>query len=99
MAELSTLIMHDGSRYFGDLPQTTNWYLVRDEVVKLPGAELKSFVTDHITEAWIDFSYQGHQFSINDQYGDYWFFVKDPACPDAILLAVLEHFKSLLVTD
>ena len=88
--------MHDGSRHFGDLPQTRLWYDVRDHVEKLSGAVLTGFVTDHVTEAWIDFSYADHRFSINDQYGDYWFFVEDPACPDAVLLQVLNHFEHVL---
>jgi hypothetical protein len=93
---LINLIMHDGSRHFGDLPQTVLWYAVCDHVAQLPGATLTGFVTDGVTEAWIDFAYQGHSFSINDQFGDYWFFVKDPACPDEILREVLNHFADLL---
>lgn len=93
---LINLIMHDGSRHFGDLPQTALWYAVRDHVVRLPGAALTGFVTDDVTEAWIDFTYRGHAFSINDQFGDYWFFVKDPACPDDVLSEVLSHFAKLL---
>ena len=93
---LINLIMHDGSRHFGDLPQTRLWYAVRDHVARLPGVVLTGFVTDDVTEAWIDFTYQGHAFSINDQFGDYWFFVNDPACPDDVLNDVLSHFAELL---
>ncbi len=93
---LYDLIMPDGSRHFGDLPQTMLWYAVRDHVEQLPGATLTGFVTDDVTEAWIDFSYQGHAFSINDQLGDYWFFVNDPACPDSLLRDVLDHFAQVL---
>ena len=93
---LINLIMHDGSRHFGDLPQTALWYDVRDHVARLPGAQLTGFVTDDITEAWIDFTYRQHDFSINDQFGDYWFFVSDPACPDEVLNEVLSHFAELL---
>ncbi|MCI0581186.1 MAG: hypothetical protein L0332_07410 [Chloroflexi bacterium] len=94
--QILNLTMHDGSRRFGDLPQSALWYAVRDHVGRLPGAKLTGFVTDHVTEAWIDFTYQGHTFSINDQFGEYWFFVRDPGCPDDILLAVLRHFRLLL---
>lgn len=90
--------MRDGSRNFADLPQTQLWYAVRDHISALPGACLTSFITDGVTEAWIDFTYRNHHFSINDQYGDYWFFVKDPKCPDEILEEVYEHFHKLLVT-
>ena len=93
---LLNVTMHDGSRHFGDLPQTVLWYALRDHVAELPGAVITRFLTDHVTEAWIDFTYAGHEFSINDQFGEYWFFVKDPACPNEIMQAVLEHFAQLL---
>lgn len=88
--------MNDGSRHFGDLPQTALWYDVRDHASKLEGVVVTSFITDHVTECWIDFSYSGHAFSMNDQFGDYWFFVNDPACVDDILQRVLSHFRLLL---
>jgi hypothetical protein len=87
--------MNDGSRHFGDLPQTVLWYELRDHIERLDGAKVTDFVTDHITEAWIDFSYRGYRFSVNDQFGDYWFFVEDPNCPDEILNAVLSHCEML----
>ena len=90
--------MKDGSRHFAGLPQTTLWYDVRDHVDRLTGATLTGFVTDHVTEAWIDFTYAGHHFSINDQGGQYGFFVVDPACPDEVLLRVLRYFEHLLVS-
>lgn len=97
MAEkLLSMIMNDGSRHFGDLPQTVLWYELRDHIERFDGAAVTGFVTDHVTEAWIDFSYRGYQFSVNDQFGDYWFFVDNPECPDKILEAVLSHCEVLL---
>ncbi|HEV8431063.1 MAG TPA: hypothetical protein VGQ41_24380 [Pyrinomonadaceae bacterium] len=95
-AKLLTIEMKDGSRHFGDLPQTVLWHQLRSHIEKLAGAEVTNFVTDNVTEAWIDFSYRGYCFSINDQFGDYWFFVNDPKCPDEILEAVLSHCELLL---
>ncbi len=89
--------MADGSRNFASLPQSVSWYDLRDQIANLPGAKLTGFVTDHVTEAWIDFTYLGHNFSVNDQNGEYWFFVGDPGCPDHILQAVLDHCKGLLI--
>jgi hypothetical protein len=94
--ELLNLIMHDGSRQFGELPQNASWYKLRDHIGNLNGAKVTDFVTDNVTEAWIDFTFRGSQFSVNDQFGDYWFFVKDPYCPDDILHAVLSHCRLLL---
>ncbi len=86
----------DGSRHFGALSQSLSWEQVRDHVSTLQGAELEGFLTDHVTEAWIDFSHRNYKFTINNQFGEYWFFVSDPNCPDEILLQVLAHFDQLL---
>jgi hypothetical protein len=94
--KLLNLTMNDGSRCFGALPQTALWYDVRDHTEKLSGVTLTGLTTDHVTEAWIDFEYRGHNFSINDQFGEYWFFVEEPDCPDGILEQVLAHFRILL---
>jgi hypothetical protein len=83
--------MNDGSRHFGELPQTVLWYDLRDHIEKLEGAVITGFLTDDVTEAWIDFTYKDHKFSVNDQMWKYWFFVKDPKCPNDILRAVLSH--------
>jgi len=96
MRNLLTIIMNDGSRHFGDLPQTVSWYEMRDHITRLDGAKLTGFITDDITEAWIDFSYCGYKFSVNDQFGEYWFFVDNPNCPDEILEAVLSRCAMLL---
>jgi len=93
------MIMNDGSRHFGDLPQTVLWYQLRDHISHLDGATVTNFVTDGITEAWINFSYRGHKFSVNDQFGDYWFFVEHPECPDEILESILNHCQVPLGSD
>jgi hypothetical protein len=92
---LLNVTMHDGTRQFGELPLRADWYQVRDHVLRLPGATLRDFVCDGVTEAWIDFVYEGHSFTVNDQFGAYWFFVDDPQCPETLLRQVLEHFQQL----
>jgi hypothetical protein len=87
--------MHDGSRHFGELRLRADWYEVRDHVPRLPGASLTKFICDGVTEAWIDFAYEGNDFTINDQLGAYWFFVASPACSDPVLRTVLDHFERL----
>ena len=79
--------MHDGSRHFGELPETPGldppeWDRLRDAVSTLPDARLESFVCDEVTEAWIELELWGHRLSINNQHGLWWFFVADPECPD-----------------
>ncbi|HYE73121.1 MAG TPA: hypothetical protein VEF04_07320 [Blastocatellia bacterium] len=94
--ELLNVVMNDGSRRFGELPQTVLADKLRDHIERLDGVIVTSFVTDNVTEAWIDFTYCGHRFSINDQFGYYWFFVDTPDCPDEILKSILFHCKELL---
>lgn len=96
MVALLDFPLHDGARQFGELPQRVDWYAVRDHVLRLPGARLTEFLCDGVTEAWIDFAYEGHAFTINDQFGEYWFFVADAACSEAVLRTVLGHFELLL---
>lgn len=102
LRRLIDMRMHDGSRHFGSVPETYDvdhpeWYRVRDAVERLDGARLTGFVTDDVTEAWIHFAYADQDFSINNQHGDWWFFVNDPSCPDVALLRVLDHFEAALL--
>lgn len=92
--------MEDGSRHFGSLPEgkdqaVPDWDRFRDHVAELEGARLTNFVTDEVCEAWIDFTWQGHAFMLNNQYGEWWLFVTDPSCPDAVLEGVLAHFEAV----
>jgi hypothetical protein len=90
--------MKDGSRHFGDLPETVSWHELHNHLPKLSGVVVTGFLTDDITEAWIDFTFSDQVFSINNQFGQYWFFVDNPHCPDEILQAVLAHCERLLVS-
>ena len=96
MQPLLDLRMHDGSRHFGSLPSSRSWESVRDHVRRLKGARLTGFLTDGVTEAWIDFEFASQRFSVNDQFGEFWFFVDDPSCPDSLLHTVMVHFTGLL---
>jgi hypothetical protein len=93
--------MADGSRHFGDVPERYDvehpeWHRLADHVRWLAGAVPAAFVTDDVTEAWIDFELGGQRFSINNQMGAWWFFVQDPACPDELMERVLVHFGEFL---
>ncbi|WDI43265.1 hypothetical protein [Bremerella sp. P1] len=89
--KLTNILMHDGSRDFGALPECFPFEQLRDHVAKLPEAKVTRFVSDGVTEAWLHFRYRGHQFAANTQCGEWWFFVNDPQCPDEILLEVLTY--------
>lgn len=88
--------MHDGSRLFAELPEACSWESLRQHIARLPGATVTHYLTDNVTEMWLDFSFRGHAFTVNNQYGDFWFFVRDPACPDDVLAAVIDHCEPSL---
>lgn len=87
--------MHDKSRHFVALPQSVAPLRLLFRVFSLFGAIPTAYVPS-ITESWIDFRFRGHRFSINNQYGDFWFFVQDPSCPEEVLAKVASHFAKLL---
>lgn len=89
-------ITDDGSRNFANFPETVSFERLREIVKQFEGTKEISFVTDSVTEVWLDFEYQGYKFSINNQNGDYWFFVEDPACPNGTLFKVVKHFGNFL---
>jgi hypothetical protein len=88
--------MHDGSRQFAELPETYAWEDFRQIIQRLSGATITDYVTDDVTEMWLDFGFRGHAFTVNNQHGEFWFFVRDPVCPDDILTAVVEHCEPFL---
>lgn len=96
---LTDLRAHDGSRQFLALPESISWERLRTYLGALPGAEITGYLTDHVTEVWIDFRYRGHRFSVNNPCGEYWFFVQDPDCPPAVLEIVAQHCAVLLRGD
>jgi hypothetical protein len=94
--DLLDIKMNDGSRHFVDLPEVVFFDEFADHVEKLENAEITEFITDGVLEMWLDFEFHRHLFSVNNQLGDYWFFVEDPDCADEILLEVIDHFRKLL---
>ena len=87
---------HDGSRHFADLPESRSWSALQRHLRKLPGVAITNVISDGFTEVWIDFTLEGHEFSINNQFGEYWFFVRDPGCKDQVLESVVSHCVLLL---
>lgn len=94
--DLFDMRMKDGSRHFADMPEAVFFDEFADHVEKLEGAEITEFITDGVVEMWLDFEYRDEKFSVNNQHGDYWFFVENPECADEILLEVCDHFRKLL---
>ncbi len=94
--DLFDMRMNDGSRHFVDMPEVVFFDELADHVEELDGAEITEFITNGVVEMWLEFEYRGQKFSVNNQLGDYWFFVENPECPEEILLEVIDHFRQLL---
>lgn len=94
--DLFDIKMNDGSRLFVDMPEVVFFDDFADHVEELEGTEIIEFITDGVVEMWLNFEFRGHKFSVNNQLGDYWFFVENPDCPEEILLEIIDHFRQLL---
>jgi hypothetical protein len=84
-------IMHDGSRQFLALPQSKSWEGLFVWIKGYMGVTDSVLLSDGVTEAWIDFEYKGQTISVNNQFGEYWFFVKNPECSDLVLSEIANH--------
>lgn len=82
------------------MPETVSYSSLCRHIRRLTGAKLTfpntDLIEDYAIAMWFDFNYRGYEFSINNQFGEYWFFVNDPTCPDKILEIVAQHFSRLL---
>lgn len=96
LSDLLEAKMTDGSRHFVDLPEVVFFDELYEHTEEPRGAEMTEFIADGVVEMWLEFEFRGHNFSVTNQFGDYWFFVEDPQCPDEILLEIVEHFRELL---
>jgi hypothetical protein len=94
--ELLNVRAQDGSRKFAALPRRASWRRLREHLAALPGVELGGFLTDGVTEGWLDFAYRAHRFTVNDQFGEYWFFVDDAGAPEHLLRGLVEYCQRLL---
>ena len=89
--------MKDNSRNFMDLPtDIIGWSDLYNYLGKLDGVKKTGFLTDNVTEVWMDFSFRGHNFSVNNQMGEYWFFTENPNCSEEILTEIAEHCEKIL---
>ena len=94
--QIFNFVVNDGSRNFMDLPEDLiGWNSLYEYLGLLDGAEKTGYLTDRVTEVWMDFSFRGYDFSVNNQMGNYWFFAENPQCPEDILLEIAVHCEKL----
>jgi hypothetical protein len=93
---ITNIIANDGSRQFLSVPETVSWKKLRKMIEKLDGAVETNYISDEFCEMWIDFTYKQHKFTVNNQLGEYWFFVEDINCPDSVLSELASYFIGVL---
>jgi hypothetical protein len=61
---------NDGSRQFAELPETIRWSELHIALTSHPDLAVNSFLSDHVTQAIIDFTYRGYDFTVDTQFGE-----------------------------
>jgi hypothetical protein len=79
---------------FAQFPMKRSWRAIRDNVPSLRGASVVLFVGSDY-DSWLIYTYNGHEFSINDEDAELKFHVQDRDCPPQILDIVCKHFAWL----
>ena len=87
------------ARHFVDLPEVVFFDQLADHIGELPGAEVSEFEADGVVAVWIEFSYRGQKFFVDNLLGDFRFWVEDPKCEEAVLLDIAAHLRRLLEKD
>lgn len=87
---------HGDWRHFVDMPEIVFFDEFYDYLEKLEGVEITEFVADGVVEIRLDFEFRGNEFFVDNHFENYRFFVKNPECPDEILLEIIAHFRRLL---
>lgn len=95
--EITNIISNDGSRHFLSVPERVQWEELRESVGKLNGAIETNYISDGVTEMWLDFTYKEQKFTVNNQFGEFWFFAEDAGCPEDLLKDLASYFQASLV--
>lgn len=93
-AAITDFILNDGSRHFLSLPQSIRVEDLISRITAFPDMEV-THVLSSIPESWVDFEFEGQKFSVNDQFGEYWFFVDSPQCPLDILTVLRDRLVGI----
>jgi hypothetical protein len=78
---------------FRKFAQTCFAYQLRDHLAGLQGAAITDTIDAPIAGSWIEFTYGGHSFTINEEAGEFVFSVEEPECPQCLLSDVSAHFE------
>ena len=86
------MIMRDNSLLFFDMLENISWNELRSQIKSLHDAQITGWLTDEITEFWLDFTFRGYRFTINNPMGEFWFFAEDAKCPQEVLDVIINQF-------
>lgn len=87
--------MADGSLFFAELSGSISWADLGDHLKRIDQLRIMKFVTDGITEAWLDFDYYGQHFTVHCPLDTYFVFAQDFDCPAFMLTELIVHFQKL----
>jgi hypothetical protein len=96
LSDLLEKKLKSGARHFIDMPEVVFFDDLYEHAENLDGAEIIAFETDGTLEMWLEFEFREHKFFVGNKFGDYWFLVENPQCPEDILLLIAAHFRRLL---
>lgn len=88
--------MEDGSLLFAELSSEISWVDLRNHFERIDQLLIMKFVTDGITEAWLDFYYYDQHFTIHCPLDIYLVFAQDYDCPAFMLNDLLAHFRAVM---
>lgn len=87
----------DGSRHFASIPDlfgSLEWKAMHQRLSSLPGVTVTHFI-DASSQAITDFTYRGHEFTVDAQFGELWFSTPDWGCPNGLLAEVISLFRKI----
>jgi len=94
--EMLNELMKDGSLLFAEISEGITWEQLKYHIEGLEQLYIMDFLTDGVTEAWLDFYYYGQIFSIHSpMMGGYLLYAKDHNCPAFMLMELIVHFRKL----
>jgi hypothetical protein len=76
MIKLLDIRQNDGSRNFFGLPTSVTWNDLIGHLNQLEQLTIEKFLPSPVLGSWLDFSFKGYEFSVDDQMDMYWFLSK-----------------------
>jgi hypothetical protein len=95
-APLMNTIMRDGSRHFLTLRETCRACDVRARLELAGGIRVCQLSHGGGFQWRMWFQCLGWRFSVTNPFGELWFFVEDPGCPDDVLRCVMRRISFAL---